>query len=115
VFQFGVTGEVAASTHAGLPWLRYIRRRLGDAVHFWPFDGWEIPAGRSAIVEVYPSLWRGRFQLEGVTEHQQDAYGVAAWLREADRAETLVSFLSPALTADERSTAMVEGWIVGVS
>ncbi|MEJ2286482.1 MAG: hypothetical protein P8X85_23135 [Desulfobacterales bacterium] len=56
VFHFDVPGSVTKSTHAGLPWLRYLRQRLGDRVHFWPFDGWEIPAGRSAVVEVYPSM-----------------------------------------------------------
>jgi hypothetical protein len=53
VFHFDVQGSVAKSTHAGIPWLRYIRERRKH-VHFWPFDGWDIPAGRSAIVEVYP-------------------------------------------------------------
>ena len=45
VFHFDVPGSVAKSTHAGLPWLRYLRQRLGRCVHFWPFDGWEIPQG----------------------------------------------------------------------
>jgi hypothetical protein len=35
---------VAKSTHAGIPWLRFIRQRLGQRVHFWSFDGWEIPS-----------------------------------------------------------------------
>jgi len=39
VFHFDVPGSVAKSTHAGLPWLRYIRQRVGDRVQFWPFDG----------------------------------------------------------------------------
>ncbi|MGL4440044.1 MAG: DUF262 domain-containing protein [Bosea sp. (in: a-proteobacteria)] len=51
VFHFDVQGQVAKSTHAGIPWLRFIRQRLGTRVHFWPFDGWAIPAGRSAIAE----------------------------------------------------------------
>ena len=34
VFRFGVNGEVATSTHAGIPWLRFIRKRLGKGVHF---------------------------------------------------------------------------------
>src|SRR5512143_3491578 len=42
VFHFDVQGSVAKATHAGLPWLRYIRRQVGDGVHFWPFDGWDI-------------------------------------------------------------------------
>jgi hypothetical protein len=39
VFHFDVPGSVAKSTHAGLPWLRYLRKALGDRVQFWPFDG----------------------------------------------------------------------------
>jgi hypothetical protein len=54
VFHFDVPGSVAKSTHAGLPWLLFIRRQLGKRIHFWPFDGWEIPGGKSAIVETYP-------------------------------------------------------------
>jgi hypothetical protein len=114
-FHFDVPGSVAKSTHAGLPWLRYVRNQLGERVHFWPFDGWVIPPARSAIVEVYPSLWRARFPIEGVTEHQRDAYAAAAWLRESDREGTLSSFLDLALTADERAVASAEGWILGVS
>jgi hypothetical protein len=53
VFHFDVPGSVAKSTHAGLPWLRRLRV---TRVHFWPFDGWDVPAGRSVVVEVYPSL-----------------------------------------------------------
>ena len=58
---------MAKSTHAGIPWLRFIRQRLGPRVHFWPFDGWDIPAGRSAIAEVYPALWSRGFATEGRT------------------------------------------------
>lgn len=39
VFQFDMQGSVAKSTHAGIPWLRYLRQQLGARVHFWPFDG----------------------------------------------------------------------------
>lgn len=45
VFHFDVQGTVAKSTHAGIPWLRFIRQRLGERVHFWPFDGWRYPLG----------------------------------------------------------------------
>ncbi len=57
VFHFDVPGQVATSTHAGLPWLRYLRQALGDRVQFWPFDGWEIDPTRSVIAEVYPVLF----------------------------------------------------------
>jgi hypothetical protein len=45
-------------------WLRFIRQRLGERVHFWPFDGWKITPGRSAA-EVYPALWSRSFAREG--------------------------------------------------
>jgi hypothetical protein len=34
VFHFDVQGSVAKSTHAGIPWLRFIRQRVGERVHF---------------------------------------------------------------------------------
>ncbi|MDP2432705.1 MAG: hypothetical protein Q8O33_11815, partial [Pseudomonadota bacterium] len=70
VFQFDMQGSVAKSTHAGIPWLRTLRRQLGERVHFWPFDGWDIPAGRSAVVEVYPALWKHAYAPEGRTPDQ---------------------------------------------
>lgn len=114
VFHFDVPGQVAKSTHAGIPWLRYLRRKLGDRVHFWPFDGWTIPEGRSAVVEVYPSLWSRAFPRERRTPDQHDAYVVAEWLRRADSDGSLADFLAPSLTPSERTVAGVEGWILGI-
>ena len=114
VFHFDVPGSVAKSTHAGLPWLRYVRNHLGDRIHFWPFDGWRIPPGRSAIAEVYPSLWRRSFPREGRTADQHDAYAAAAWLRQTDLDGSLPEFLNPSLLPGERAVAQVEGWILGV-
>jgi uncharacterized protein with HEPN domain len=114
VFHFDVPGQVATSTHAGLPWLRFIRARLGARAHFWPFDGWDIPAGRSAIAEVYPALWSRGFAREGRTRDQHDAYCVAAWLARADRDGALAAFLNPGLSLSERAQAQTEGWILGV-
>jgi hypothetical protein len=114
VFHFDVQGSVAKSTHAGIPWLRFIRQRLGARVHFWPFDGWEAPAGRSAIAEVYPALWSRGFANEGHTGDQHDAFSIAAWLSRADRDGSLAAFLNPDLSPRERTLAQVEGWILGV-
>jgi hypothetical protein len=33
VFHFDVPGSVAKSTHAGLPWLKYLRQKMGERVH----------------------------------------------------------------------------------
>jgi hypothetical protein len=112
VFHFDVQGSVAKSTHAGLPWLRYLRQ-AANRVHFWPFDGWDIPVGRSVIAEVYPSLWRHSFEREGRSDDQHDAYSVAAWMRCADLDASLLGFLNPCMTPDEREVARIEGWILG--
>ena len=115
VFHFDVQGSVAKSTHSGLPWLRYLRQQLGERVHFWPFDGWTIPPGRSAIAEVYPSLWRKQFAKPADrTDDQHDAYSVAEWMCGADRKGRLAPLFSPRLTPEERATAEFEGWILGV-
>lgn len=114
VFHFDVPGSVAKSTHAGLPWLLALRARLRDRLHCWPFDGWQIPAGRSVLAEVYPALCTRAFPIDGRTPDQHDAYAVAAWLRQTDLDGRLPAFLAPSLTAAERATAEIEGWILGV-
>jgi hypothetical protein len=114
LFHFHAPRSVAKATHAGLPWLRFIRHRLGTRVHFWPFDGWDIPAGRSAMVEVHPSLWRHQFAPERGTRDLPDACCVAAWLARADRDGQLGGFLDPALSSAERAVAQIEGWMLGV-
>ncbi len=81
------------------------RQRLGDRVHFWPFDGWDIPAGRSAIAEVYPALWSRSFARDDRTGDQHDAFSVAAWLWRADRDGSLAAFLNPDLASSERAVA----------
>lgn len=114
VFGFGVQGEVATSTHAGLPWLLYLRKHCKRPIHFWPFDGWEISKGKSVIAEVYPALWMRRFTRDNRDSDEQAAYAAAAWLQRADRSGSLAIFLKPTLTADEREVARFEGWILGV-
>ena len=113
VFLFNVPGSVAHSTHAGLPWLRYIRRAMGNRVHFWPFDGWEICNGKSVIAEVYPSLWSRRFDPTDRTSDEHDAYSVAAWLSHGDQNGWLPEYFTPNLSQEEHQTADQEGWILG--
>ena len=114
VFGFGVNGEVATSTHAGLPWLLYLRKHCKRQIQFWPFDGLEIPEGRSVVAEVYPSLWVRRFERDGRDGDEQAAYSTAAWLQRADRNDSLGSYFNPSLTPKEREVAAYEGWISGV-
>ena len=114
VFRFDFQGQVAKSAHAGIPWLARIREAVGDRVHFWPFDGWEIPESKSVIAEVYPAVFKNRYPREGRRPDQQDAYSVTRWLCEADERGILRRYFQPPLTEDERSVAEREGWILGV-
>ncbi|MBI2265529.1 MAG: hypothetical protein HYU64_10205 [Armatimonadetes bacterium] len=115
VFHFDVPGSVAKSTHAGLPWLRYLRRHVGNRVHFWPFDGWEIPVGRSVVAEVYPFLWNRSFEREEQrTNDQQDAYSITAWIRRCDLDGNLSEYFNPPLKSADRQLAQIEGWILGI-
>ncbi len=114
VFHFDVQGSVAKSTHAGIPWLRSLRRELCERLHFWPFDGWEPPLGRSVIAEVYPSLWSKTFPREERTPDQHDAYSIVRWMCESDASGLLESQFAPPLEPSERKTAEYEGWILGV-
>jgi len=116
VFDFRPRG-VAYSTFAGIPWLQTLRQRLGARVHWWPYDGWTPPSGCSVVVEAYATICRARVTMpdQKWSDHQRDAYAIAAWLEERDQNGLLASYYTPPLTHDERQTADVEGWILGVS
>jgi len=114
VFLFDVQGSVAKSTFAGLPWLLYLRSWCKRPVHFWPFDGWQIPEGKSVVGEVYPAQWMRRLERDGRDGDEHAAYATTAWLQRADRNDSLGSYFNPPLTLEEREGAAVEGWILGV-
>jgi len=115
VFHFDVPGSVAKSTHAGLPWLRAVRERLGSRAHVWPFDGWQPPAGRTVFAEVYPSIWRHRHPPGNRTPDQHDAFSVASALQDADAIEgQFAGLFAPNLKQEEAHQASIEGWILGV-
>jgi hypothetical protein len=113
---FDVQGSVAKSTHSGLPWLLWLREMRGgrSRVHFWPFDGFDVPEGKSVIAEVYPALYKRRFPKDDRSSDEHDAWSIAAWLQEADRRGTLDRYFEPPLTLPERKQAELEGWILGV-
>jgi hypothetical protein len=66
-------------------------------------------------VEVYSSLWSGKFAREGRNGDQHDACSAAAWMRRADLDGKLAAFLNPSLATPEHAVAQVEGWILGVA
>jgi hypothetical protein len=115
VFHFDVPGSVATSTHAGIPWLRYLRKNLSNQLHFWPFDGWNPPEGKHVITEAYPALWKNNFPKDTRTQDQHDAFSLATnLLLLADNLE-LSGLFNPGLSPSERICAEIEGWIFGVT
>jgi hypothetical protein len=115
VFKMDGQGIVGKSTHAGIPWLKHVRDVAGDLLHIWPFDGWRIPEAKSVLAEVYPSIFRNRFDREGRSVDEQDAYAVSRWLSESATGGYLARYLNPPLTPQERQVAEREGWILGVT
>jgi hypothetical protein len=101
-------GSVAKSTRAGIPWLPFTRNRRRPVFISGPFDSWDIPARRSALVEADPGavvdlLRRG--------PHRRPARRLLycrAWLTRANHDGTLRTLLNPDLTPAERAVASVE-------
>ncbi len=87
VFQLDGQGTVGKSTHAGIPWLRWLREELGD---------------------------RNRYPREGRSADEHDAYATARWMAEMSARGALDSYFAPPLTLAERAIASLEGWILGV-
>ena len=114
VFLFDVPGQVAMSTHAGLPFLWELRKALPKPkVHFWPFDGWEVPSGKSCLVEAYPNLYHKYYPREGsYTGDEWDAYVTAKRMRDADQKGNLKALLNPVLPDSVKAAAQYEGWIL---
>ncbi len=116
------TGTVAYSTHAGLPWIYELRRLFRDDLHIWPYDGWNPGSEKSVLAEIYPSLLYKRFRQFDADfpldwpRDAQDAYVVAAWLRERTLNETIERYFEVStLTEQEKQLALqYEGWILGV-
>jgi hypothetical protein len=114
VFRFAGLGALGKPSHAGIPWLRFIRARLGARVHFWPFDGWNVPDGRSVIAEAYPAKRPRGFAKGSSIGQRYDAWSIAANLARANHDGVLADWLNPTLTEKEREQARIEGWILGV-
>jgi hypothetical protein len=116
VFQFGVPGQVAMASHAGIPWLRFLRNHpdLSEKIHIWPFDGFNIPMQISVVAEVYPAIFRRRFPKIYKSGDEHDAYSIVRWLQEMDSRGVLSQYFNPPLTKEEKDQAKLEGWILGV-
>ncbi|MBX9937215.1 MAG: hypothetical protein K2Y10_11550 [Burkholderiaceae bacterium] len=115
VFHFDAQGSVAKSTHSGLPWLLFLRQKLGQ-LHFWPFDGFCAAAGSSVVAEAYPALYKHCFTPNpDMTGDQQDAWAIACWLKQSDNDGKLQIAMQAPLDMETRLMAEIEGWILGVA
>lgn len=115
VFQFDMQGSVAKSSHAGIPWLKWLRDEAGDRLHFWPYDGWEPAPDKSVLAEIYPSIFRNRYAREGRSVDEQDAYACAQWMADmAARGVLGEYFAPPPLNRRDRDVVACEGWVLGV-
>lgn len=74
--------------------------------------GTSPPASRR--LSVYPRLWNRNYPPGDRTSDQHDAYSVASWLQEVDRAGGLNLYLNPELSPESRRIAAIEGWILGL-
>ena len=88
---------------------------LGAKVYVWPFEGWVILSGRSAIAEVYPALWSRARAEGGRAADQHDAFSVATWLAVDDSSGSLSGFLQPGPSEAGKEAVRVEGWILGIA
>ncbi len=116
VFKLDGAGTVGKSTHCGIPWLRFMRRKTHNRrrLHFWPFDGFDIPPNKSVVAEIFPSIFRRRYPRRYETADEHDAMCVAQWLKDMDARGQLPTYFNPPLTDEEREIARLEGWILGV-
>jgi len=116
VFHFDIQDSLAKSSHAGLPWLDYLRRS-GERTHVWPFDGFEVPPGRSVLAEVRPARFRHRYENDELEldRMERDAYAICAWFQDRDRLDLLKPYFTPPLSESEKERAKLEGWILGVA
>lgn len=115
VFQFDMQGAVAKSSHAGIPWLKWLRDELGERLHVWPFDGWAPHPDKCVLAEIYPSLFRNRYPRANRSVDAQDAFACAQWMADmAARGRLADYFACPPLADQERAMVACEGWVLGV-
>ena len=123
VFHYGVSGSTYHSSHAGIPWLRYLRGQVGPRLHVWPFEGFSFEADQSVVAEIEPVIFKNRYTDELPDEHQGganagdvlDAFSSCRWLQQTDLDEALPRYFDPPLNREQRERVKLEGWILGIA
>ena len=89
------------SPHAGIPRLKYIMDQIGDWVHFWPFDGFNVAPEKSAAAKVYTSIFRNRYPRDERSGDEHNAYAITMWLKQMDGRTALERYFNPPLSPAE--------------
>ena len=66
------------------------------------------------VAEIFPSLFRRRYDKGRRSDDQHDAFVVSAWLRDMDKRGLLNYYFNPMLSDSEKQLVALEGWILGV-
>ena len=121
VWQLFGNGSVGSQLLVGLPTVHTLRKATGlsDCSKVWPFEtGWVTEFDDTTKI-VHAEFWPGtipfRPWLHGVRDAAQ-VLSCVAWAAEQDAVGNLGTFFDPLSEKDpERSTALSEGWILGVT
>jgi hypothetical protein len=96
------------------PWLRFLRARPAQHVHFWPFDGLAVPVRRSVFVQVNPHSGIGPSRVRAAPQISTTP-GVSRSGPLCRSGQISHGMVRTKLTSEERKRADFEGWIFAVS
>jgi hypothetical protein len=123
VWQMHGAGAVGGQTLVGVPAVRRLLGRLGEAGAVWPFTtGWraltpsDVEPLAALIVEVWPSMWDGA-PGPGEFKDQAQVRATAEALARLDETGALAGRFGPPKDASSELIEAVqgeEGWILGV-
>ncbi len=112
IFKIGGQGSVGLQSLCGIPSLFRLRSLCSAQnipIHFWPFDGWGL-RGTHTLVEWYPAIHN-----KGQKSDKNDACACVEWAQSMDEDGSLSRFFTPCLPSSEKTQAIFEGWVLGVS
>ncbi len=113
IFKIGGQGSVGLQSLCGIPYLHHIRTTCSQQkvpLLCWPFDGWDPKGSNHIIAEMYPALYN-----QGPKSHESDASAFVDWAGKMDESGHLLEYFLPELSDDEKATAAVEGWVLGIT
>ena len=122
IWKLYYQGSVGGQTLTGLPVVKRLKDKLGDALQLWPFEtGWKTMTaadldGVSVVVtEIYPSLYDAKIGAGEVKDTAQ-VRATAEHFAALDEKGRLGAAFGPKKGQEElmEAVAQEEGWILGV-